>query len=230
MKSKYWYYLFFADLLAELTAIALQWNTIRFITKPLLIILLFTWFMASSAKFLPLRYFIAAALFFSWLGDVFLLMEAKSSWWFMAGLASFLVAHIIYILFFLQLRKRQSPKKTWNIFVITLVAAYAASLFIFLAPHIGNLKLPVGLYAITISTMLVTAVHAFNKYSPHTTGWCIAGAALFVISDSLLSVNKFYHSFTAAGICIMLTYGLAQFAIVKGSLQYLAGAEKPSFS
>jgi uncharacterized membrane protein YhhN len=46
---------------------------------------------------------------------------------------------------------------------------------------------------------------------------------LFVISDSLLALNKFYHAFTAVGIYIMLTYGLAQFAITKGSLQYLAG-------
>ncbi len=227
MKSKYWYYLFFADLLAELTAIAMQWNTMQFITKPLLVIFLFAWFMASSAKGLPLRYFIAAALFFSWLGDVCLLMEAKNPGWFMAGLASFLLAHIIYILFFLQLRKKQPLPKPLNIFVVALVAVYAVSLFIFLYPHIGNLKLPVGIYAITISTMLVTAVHAFNKYNSPAARCCITGAALFVMSDSLLAVNKFYCSFTGAGIIIMLTYALAQFAIVKGSLHYLA-AEKTS--
>jgi uncharacterized membrane protein YhhN len=41
------------------------------------VIFLFAWFMASSVKFSPLHYCIAAALFFSWMGDVFLLLEAK---------------------------------------------------------------------------------------------------------------------------------------------------------
>src|SRR5260221_14796935 len=101
MNSRFWCYLFFADLLAEITAIALQWNNIRFFTKPLLVIILFTWFITSSAKLSPLRYYVAVALFFSCLGDIFLLMEAKGAYWFMAGLGSFLLAHSMYILFFL---------------------------------------------------------------------------------------------------------------------------------
>jgi uncharacterized membrane protein YhhN len=223
MNSKYWYYLFFADLLAELTAIAFQWNNMRLFTKPLLVIILLTGFITASAKFPPLRYYIAVALFFSWLGDIFLLTDAKISFGFIAGLGSFLVAHIFYILFFLRVRNKQLPEKSWNIFVITAVVVYAIALFVFLYPHIGNLKFPVAIYALTISTMLITAVHAFNKYNLNAARNCIAGAILFVVSDSLLSVNKFYSSFPAAGISIMVTYALAQFVITKGSLQYLAG-------
>jgi uncharacterized membrane protein YhhN len=223
MNSRYWYYLFFANLLTEITAIALQWNNMRFFTKPLLVIILFTWFITSSAKLPPLRYYIAAALFFSWLGDIFLLMEAKGPYWFMAGLGSFLAAHIMYILFFLQLRSKQRPQKPWNLFVIAMVAVYAISLFAFLYPYIGNLKIPVAVYALAISAMLITAAHAFNRNTSGAAMYCIAGAVLFVMSDSLLSINKFYNSFPAAGTGIILTYGLAQFAITKGSLQYLAG-------
>jgi len=226
MNSKYWCYLFFADLLAELTAIALKWNDVQLFTKPLLVIFLFAWFMLSSVKLSPLRYFIAAALFFSWMGDVFLLMEAKGAGWFMTGLGSFLLAHIMYILFFLELRRRQLAQQPWNPFIITVVAVYAISLFGFLYPHIGNLKLPVGIYAFAIAAMLVIAAHTFNKSTQNAASYYIPGAALFVISDSLLAVNKFYHPFAFAGCCIMLTYGLAQFAITKGSLLYLAGEKK----
>jgi uncharacterized membrane protein YhhN len=38
------------------------------------------------------------ALFFSWLGDVFLMFVFKHELFFLAGLGSFLVAHIIYII------------------------------------------------------------------------------------------------------------------------------------
>jgi uncharacterized membrane protein YhhN len=226
MNSKYWCYLFFADLLAELTAIVLKWNDVQLFTKPLLVIFLFAWFMLSSVKFSPLRYSIAAALFFSWMGDVFLLMEAKGAGWFMAGLGSFLLAHMMYILFFLKLRRKQLAQQPLNPYIIAVVAVYAISLFGFLYPHIGNLKLPVGIYAFTIATMLVIAAHSFNKSTQNAASYCIPGAALFVISDSLLALNKFYHPFPFAGSCIMLTYGLAQFAITKGSLLYLAGEKK----
>jgi uncharacterized membrane protein YhhN len=223
MNSKYWYYLFFADLLAELTAIAKGWNELRLFTKPMLMIILFAWFISASIKFSPLRHYIAAALFFSWLGDVFLLVEEKNPWSFIAGLGSFLVAHIMYILFFLRLRDKQFPQKPWNLFVVAGVMTYAATLFIFLYPHIGDLKVPVAVYALAISVMLITATHAFNNYNRKAERLCVSGAVLFVISDSLLSVNKFYTAFPAADICIMLSYALAQFAITKGSLQYLAG-------
>jgi uncharacterized membrane protein YhhN len=49
----------------------------------------------------------------------------------------------------------------------------------------------------------------------------IAGALLFITSDSLLAINKFYSSFTNAGLYIMLTYAFAQYYIVKGIIQYL---------
>jgi uncharacterized membrane protein YhhN len=51
--------------------------------------------------------------------------------------------------------------------------------------------------------------------------WMMIGALLFVISDSVLAVNKFYQAFEAAGIVIMLTYGLAQFLIVEGAVRYI---------
>lgn len=221
MHSKYGPYLFFACLLTELTAIAAGWNQLQLFTKPLLLLFLFTWFMLASKNYPPLRYLVAAALFFSWLGDIFLLFDAAAVW-FMAGLASFLVAHLFYILFFMKLRQRVPGSIAWNFFVVAMVGAYAFSLFVFLRPHTGNLQLPVGIYAITIACMLAAAVHAFNSRYVMAGRYCIAGALLFLCSDSVLAVNKFYAASPAAGLLIMLTYGLAQFAIAKGSLLYLA--------
>ncbi len=223
MNSKYWYYLFFANLLAELAAVAAGWNQIQLLTKPLLLVSLFTWFIISSKAFLPLRYCIAAALFFSWLGDIFLMLEDRGPAWFMAGLGSFLLAHIIYIIFFIRVRRSQAAPVKWNMPALVLIGLYAVLLVGFLYPYIGSLQTPIAIYALTIATMLATALHAFSHSNRNAGRYCITGAALFLCSDSLLAVNKFYHSFPAAGVCIMATYGLAQFAIAKGSLLYLAG-------
>jgi uncharacterized membrane protein YhhN len=228
MNSKGWLYLFFADFLLELVAIANDWVSIRFFTKPLLVAVLAVWFLFSSQGSVALRYYIVAALFFSWMGDVFLLMEEKNPVYFMPGLGSFLLAHIIYILFFLRVRNRQQNKKGWNVFVITAVSAYSAALFFFLQPYLGALKIPVLSYAIVLSFMFICAVHAFSTPNKKAAYGCITGAALFVVSDSILSIQKFYHPWPASGIAIMITYGLAQFAIANGSLQYLANTKGPS--
>ena len=45
------------------------------------------------------------------------------------------------------------------------------------------------------------------------------GALLFLISDSLLSLNLFYKPILLANVSIMLTYGFAQFLIVLGILK-----------
>jgi uncharacterized membrane protein YhhN len=204
----------------------MRWNEVQLFTKPLLIVFLFAWFMIAALKFSPLRYCIAAALFFSWAGDVCLLMEARGPGWFMAGLASFLLAHIMYIVFFLRARHRQTAPEKWNAPVIALVGVYAIALVVFLYPHIGNLQLPVAIYALTIASMLVAAMHAFDKRTGNAGRYCITGAVLFLCSDSLLAINKFYHPFPAADFGTMATYGLAQFAIAKGSLLYLASESR----
>lgn len=210
MKGKFWYYLFFADLLVELIAIGGGWTQVAFITKPLLMILLLVWFFNNVPKDLPLRYFIATALFFSWSGDIFLMLESNGSVWFMLGLGSFLLAHMMYILFFLRVRKKEKLTGL-RLPVFACVVIYVSTLC-------------VALYAITIGTMLVAAFYAFHPNQAAANA-CITGAILFVMSDSLLAINKFYQPFTGAGILIMLTYALAQFAITKGSLQYLTGIE-----
>jgi len=47
----------------------------------------------------------------------------------------------------------------------------------------------------------------------------LAGATSFVVSDSLLAVNKFYQPFAYAGVFIMLTYCAAQYLIVRGYIE-----------
>jgi uncharacterized membrane protein YhhN len=226
MPYKGWLTLFFADLLLELLAITNDWYSIRFFTKPLLIAVLGVWFLFCSAKMGTLRYLIAMALLLSWMGDVFLLMEKQSDSYFLLGLGSFLMAHIVYILFFLRVRKKESITKKWSVPLIAGIGGYSLLLFLLLLPHLAQLKIPVAAYAITISVMLIAATHALAGGG--TRYWFMAGALLFVVSDSLLATARFYHSFTGSDLLIMLTYALAQFSLATGAILYLRSRTLPA--
>ncbi|MEJ0102592.1 MAG: lysoplasmalogenase family protein [Bacteroidota bacterium] len=71
-----------------------------------------------------------------------------------------------------------------------------------------------------ICFMLMLALHML--YSKHRKAGLkmAAGALLFVLSDTVLAVNKFYYPFMEAGIIIMATYGVAQLLIVQGAIEY----------
>ena len=220
MNKSIWLYLFFTALILELVAVVLSWPTVQYIAKPLLMTFLGAYFIQKSRGSIAVRQLVLLAIFFSWLGDVFLLMQEDNSRFFMAGLVSFLIAHIFYIVFFLRVRSIETVAEPWRLPRIIVVAVYVAALFIYLFSSLGELRLPVLAYALALGGMLICCWHAFTPGS----SWfwfCLAGAALFVISDSLLAINKFKSPFPGAGVWIMLTYTLAQFAIVYGSLQWL---------
>jgi uncharacterized membrane protein YhhN len=69
--------------------------------------------------------------------------------------------------------------------------------------------------------MLLTSLHAFDFARHDFAKLSVGGAALFVVSDSLLAVNRFYRPFALAGVFIMLTYGVAQFLMTTGALRNL---------
>ena len=58
------------------------------------------------------------------------------------------------------------------------------------------------------------------------TDFLVIGSFLFIISDSLLAINKFYQPFGYAGIAIMLSYGIAQLLITLGAVRYITSASK----
>jgi uncharacterized membrane protein YhhN len=213
----------------HLFAIGANDETLRVATKPLLMIaLLMTYTGRWSKMALPVKWYIVFALLFSLAGDVLLLFQEKSDRFFMLGLAAFLLAHICYIMYFNRMRKHNgaaaSPGKTM---MAVMAGIYAAGLLFMLFPKLGGMKLPVLVYAAVISLMLISVIYAFIHFKSRFAMLSVAGALLFVASDSLLAVNKFYAPFPESGWAIMLTYGLAQLFIVWGSMLNLQKTVEP---
>lgn len=183
----------------DLIIIGFQWSSdLRFYTKPLLIPILILYYLCSVTQ---KNCLFIAGLVMSFLGDLFLMF----SWGFIAGLTSFLIDHILYILVFKDYFKHK------NVYIILFILIYISALYSFLFPYLGTMKIPVLLYAITIGTMLHVALGTKLK-------WLMVGAVLFVLSDTILAVNIFYQKSLIGSLSVMLTYVLAQYCLVEGMI------------
>ncbi len=205
----------FIALAAAVTVLANSHSPVFGILKSLLMPALLL-LLLNSNTVSPGKNLITTGLFFSWAGDVLLLFESKNALFFIGGLVCFLITHICYIVYFLKIQSTNTSiirKQPW---LAALVAAYGVSLVMFLFPHLGEMKVPVLVYAIVICTMVICSLHVFTKVNSPANILFVVGAVLFAASDSLLAVNKFYKPFEGAGALIISTYCAAQFFIVMG--------------
>jgi uncharacterized membrane protein YhhN len=225
MKKYFWLLIFLVVLAAHITDRQFNSGQLEYFIKPLLIPLLVGYFI-SQTNIITNRFkkWILPALFFSWAGDVLLMFESKDKIFFLLGLSSFLLAHIFYIVFFHHVRVKEKVKG--NPWLMVAVVIYYAALITLLSPYLADMKIPVLVYGVVISFMLMLAMHMLFIKNKSAGKWMMVGALLFVVSDSVLAINKFYQSFAEAGILIMLTYGLAQLFIVEGVVKYIHGGNK----
>lgn len=157
------------------------------------------------------------ALFCSWIGDVLLLFTDQHTLFFLLGLVSFLIAHLFYIFLFIKQTKQHESKL--HLKFIPFVVLYLSALLYFLWDSLYDLKIPATVYAIVISYMLLMSIKSFFEWEKPTNSWILIGAVLFVISDSILAINKFSYPIPMASFWIMSSYLGAQFCIVNAILQ-----------
>ena len=202
-----------ATIIAEHTELRM----LMYASKVLLMPLLALYFYQQS-KQIKNYMFIYLALFFSWWGDAKLL--------FISGLNSFLIGHFNYIIHFIK-EMKSITKVTVIVEKPYLVLPFLLFIFLFLRlmyPTLGTMKIPVTVYGIVITSMMLMAFNRKNIVNSTSFYLVFAGALLFVFSDSCIAVNLFYKPFELARMVIMSTYIIAQFLIIKGILK----AEKPA--
>ena len=207
-------------------------DTLTWYLKPFLLPFLF-YAVVKSDPF-DTKKWLLFALLFSWIGDCILLFVNKGELYFIFGLLAFLIAHILFIrLFFRQTRadrrtvsseveiKSENKHSKNPLFWIGFIGiiAYLVSMLVFLFPTLGDLKFPVGIYAMTISIMLVMALKGAFNWEGKSKYVVLLGAAFFVTSDSLLAINKFNSPIPQASLWIMVTYLVAQLYITSGILE-----------
>jgi uncharacterized membrane protein YhhN len=195
--------------------------SLRLYSKPLLMPLLMAAYVSEVGFRGRYQRLLLAALSLSWLGDVLLMFDGRSSGFFIGGLTSFLSAHVAYIAYFLGIHSdRTSYLKTRPVMLLVVVVFVIELLYI-LWPRLGGMRLPVTVYGIVIGTMLACAWWQYGRLENRTAWSFIAGAMFFVISDSLLAINRFAHPTPAGGLLVMATYCMAQYMLARGSVRHL---------
>ena len=177
---------------------------LEYATKPLtlallVIVALVEWDGAGGAA--P---WLVGALVFSLAGDVFLMLPGNL---FVPGLASFLVAHICYVVAFDPELPDQSSE--WAVAVGVLgvgVVLFLRLLQGLRSKGLGELVAPVAAYSIAISLMVFSAA-TFSTLAA-------AGAVLFFVSDSLIGWTRFVHDLPHGKVAIHITYHLGQVLLV----------------
>jgi len=209
--------LFFVVSLGELLSGIVGSKEMHFILKPLIMISLgvYYWIAISQNR----SVIVVCAIFFSLAGDVALMFDTVNSVFFILGLTEFLISHIFYILSYRQHQSQSVADELQGIqkmrFAFPIVLA-GTGLIVVLYPVLGDLRFPVIIYALVIVTMVLNALFRFGRTSVKSFRMVFAGAISFMISDSLLAINKFMEPINHAGLLILATYILAQFLIIEG--------------
>ena len=194
---------------------------LRYFTKPLLMPLLMLGYYLEVKRLSIFSRIFLSGLFFSWVGDILLMLESLNGGFFIGGLLSFLTAHLMYIRYFFKTKTANEPYLKSRPVMLIVIVAYVIELMYILWPYLGEMKVPVLIYGSVIGVMLAFALWQIGKLDKKAASLFVAGAAFFVLSDSLLAINKFRSSFAYAGAAIMFTYCLAQYLLVRGSARHL---------
>jgi uncharacterized membrane protein YhhN len=186
--------------------------------KPFLLPFLF-YAVVKTNEFETKRWLLLSLLF-SWIGDCVLMFADQGELYFIFGLVSFLLAHVLFIVLFVKQKSDGiHHKQTLYWFGFSFVLVYLFGMLSLLIPSLGDLKFPVGIYAMTISLMLIETLKGSFNWSDKSKYIVLIGAIFFVTSDSILAINKFYTAISNASFWIMITYLIALFCIVKGILK-----------
>jgi uncharacterized membrane protein YhhN len=159
---------------------------------------------------------LGGALAISALGDLLLGLQRignlNRETLFLFGLSAFLFAHLLYIALFRKLWTATwwKPGKA-RLLGIVLILAVLGTLLGILWPTLGQLRIPILIYALVLSGMGISAMLA-DLGTPLAS----IGALLFITSDAMIAISKFRGPFAGHDQLIWITYYLAQLLIFLG--------------
>lgn len=205
----------------NLASTLLHATTLNYLSKPLLLLCLLVGWVLHSKLQSRFSRLIAGAFLFSWFGDLLLMMVSSPFGekvpFFILGLASFLIAHLFFIAAFWHWKGQRKGLVQQRPWLLLPFLVFWAVLLSVLWSGLGDLRLPVFAYSLVIIVMTVSAQNLLNLLDKPFSQYLSLGAILFVLSDSLIAVNKFAQAFAGASFAIMLTYIVAQYLIYLGA-------------
>ena len=188
-------------------------------SKPLVLIVLIIFYIRMGgldAQRLPFL----IALFFSLLGDIFLIPRSKR--WFIAGMVAFLIAHLLYVWAFSHWPVSQGA--VFPAIAGGLIALSALTTLVLTKtknkPEFKRMRFAFILYGSALTAMTVVAVLCLWRTAwPRWAGALAAlGGLFFFVSDSILGLEKMGKRLPATRLLVISTYHIAQMLIISSTL------------
>jgi uncharacterized membrane protein YhhN len=182
-------------------AVAREDERLEYVCKPGVLVALVGVALTLDPAHGDVRAWFVLALVLSLAGDVFLMLPSDR---FVAGLASFLLAHVAYVI-----GLTRHGGSAGALFVaavpVVIVAGLLGARFLRAARAAGQNDLvgPLVAYMAVIAAMVTCALASGNVLAA-------AGAALFMASDALIAETRFVGPRPWAPVVIMVTYHLGQ--------------------
>lgn len=203
--------LFFTTAITDVYAIITGNESLEAFAKPLLLTLLAVVYLVAVST--P-NFWYVLGMFFCFLGDVFLLFKGAN--FFMYGIAAFLIAHMVYIKITVGFLPKDLTAKMITS-ALPFVVFFGLLMYLIYG-NLGEMLFPVLVYGVTISTFGSVTLLNYREEKSTENLWLFIGAIIFILSDSLIALNKFYEPKIFYGVAIMITYILAQYLICKSMI------------
>ena len=212
----FWLSLAFIFAALEIMAVSRNLQSLEYIVKPAVLICLFLWLYSRTGLRGNALWF-GLGIVFSLVGDVLLISVERL---FLFGLIAFLLAHISYIIGFLE------DILTITIWTLILAVIITVSISRLLRRIVAamqtkgesRLVLPVTTYGTVISMMLYAAISTiFNPFWKTSSALFVSlGALLFCASDAILAWNKFVAPIKNGRVLNITLYFLGQIGLIAG--------------
>jgi alkenylglycerophosphocholine/alkenylglycerophosphoethanolamine hydrolase len=213
------FFLIAAFLFAALEALALRKNQPRleYVAKPAVMIALFLWLWTSVGLKGALLWF-GLGILFSLAGDILLIFSLDR--FFLAGLVTFLFVHVAYVIGF---NTPLPPLSGWSLLLAVIIGINGVRVMRRILASLdaqgqSQLRIPIILYGVVISIMLLSALMKLTDLSWNAVAALLVGlgAFLFYVSDIILAWMKFIAPVQHGRIYNILSYHLGQIALIAG--------------
>ncbi len=162
---------------------------------------------------------LVAGLGLSSLGDAFL--AGKNERWLKPGMAAFFLAHVAYAILFWTIGADVAASRSYGVTGPLLLAMLTVFYLRFLLPSLGDMRVPVLIYALAIFVMGALALRLLPE------GRLVAiGALLFILSDAILAHELFKEKpggrRILPALAVWASYFGAQVFILFGAISLLS--------
>ncbi len=188
---------------------------LEFLSRPLIMISLGIYYIINIPRNYTWQHLIfGIGLFFALLGDILSLFEHEIIYYFV--IVCFMICQLSYTYVLYHERSGWIQKHPY---VLLFFVFYALLLLSVLWSNLDQLKAIAIVYAFVILSMGAMAINRKGNVSQKSYVLVLSGSVLFIISDSLIAIDRYTYNLPYEGISIMSIYMIAQYSLVIGYLE-----------